>query len=411
MEFAFQLNQLNSIYSNLKENCNLGDKENRIKFLFGVKEELKKVLSSVAPMSKVALICTENTFNRSGLEIYNFIKSTGAKPVNYLISEEDDLSVDNLCGMFNMAEDIRAVIVLDCALSHFAYYFASIQKVPCIVVLNKLFARGLLDSKLIIKNEQTLDVFTADCERYIIIDGEIEYKEQDKINAFSYLVSNMISLVDYRFYSVITRTQPNKKAYSLARTCILNGVSFIKNSLSDEELLFNILCLELANYFTDGKLITFSSPSIAEFLLNGKMCVDGVAMLFASSVIASAYKEWTKQEKAQEDFAPEYGNRAKELNNLCGVSIEEVLKNYKAERNRFVARKAQIKELKLKLKEEVVSIERVLTLACEFLHKKGAKTEYDVDKFYKSIKLSGDLPFSINGMSLIRDEGVIKEKE
>jgi hypothetical protein len=141
------------------------------------------------------------------------------------------------------------------------------------------------------------------------------------------------------------------------------------------------------------------------------MCVDGVAMLFASSVIASAYKEWTKQEKAQEDFAPEYGNRAKELNNLCGVWIEEVLKNYKAERNRFVARKAQIKELKLKLKEEVVSIERVLTLACEFLHKKVVKKEYDVDKFYKSIKLSGDLPFSINGMSLIRDEGVIKEKE
>ncbi len=412
MDFTFQLNQLNLEYAKLKESSNLVDKYNRIKFLFGLKEEkLKEVLSSVAPMAKIALVCTEETFNCKGLQIYNYIKTLGAKPVNFLIAEEDDLSVDNLCGMFNMAEDVRAVIVLDPSLSHFAYYFSSIQKVPCIVLLNNLCVRGLLDKKLLIKNEQTLDLFTADCERYVIIDQETEYTDEDRLNAFSYLVSAMISLVDYRVYGVVTRSQPNKHAYALARTSILNGISFIKDNLKDEELLLNVLCLELSNCFTDGKLITFSSPSVAEYLLKGKIGVDGMAMLFASSVIASTYKEWAKQEKTQEDFAPEYGNRAKELNKICGVSLEEVLKNYKIERNKFVARKVQIKELKLKIKDEISSLERVLALASEFLHKKVAKIEYDVEKFYKAIKLSGDLPFSLNGMSLIRDEGVIKEKE
>lgn len=410
MDFTVIASRLNAVLEQLKTDASLKEKAQKVNFLHGSAPQVTAdVLEKITPFARVAVVAPDGKNEGLWIKLTGEMRKRGLKPVSVLFPSDFSLDVDSVCGMFNLAEDVRAAVVFDDNLYSAAYYFAAVKGLPCIAVVNDLCAKGVLQNPVFIKNSDRLETFAVDIPRYIVLE-EQEVADKNQAKAFAHLCSALVGLADYRFNNTVTREAPIKAAYDLLRTAVLGGFTIIKDKTGiNEKLIFNRMLSEIADYLTDGKLVTLSAPSISEYIFSGKFNGDCGAALASACVIAEAYKSYVSNDCEELVFAPDYTERAKALNELIGINETEILKNYRIQSNKKVARKVKINELRQKLSQEITYFPTILAGALDEYKNLGGQTVIDTKKLSTAVKLSGDLPFYINGMSLLRETGYIKE--
>ena len=146
------------------------EKENSV--IFYNDSQLKNVLLNVAPYLKVAIFSCKTTFLKSGRQVIENIKKFGNKVVNYIVPDDFSFSVSSACGAFNLAEDVRAVIVLDVCLFELANYFATIRGID--VIFASEFNVRAFESSIDVINGDNIDTFKLNTNRHIILD-RIDY--------------------------------------------------------------------------------------------------------------------------------------------------------------------------------------------------------------------------------------------
>ncbi|MBE7061765.1 MAG: hypothetical protein E7382_04430 [Clostridiales bacterium] len=404
--FSQIIAQLNSLINE----CLNGEKQSEQTLFFGdALTSSVNLCTKIAPQGKVLLITTAKTFDDKGKQLADALVAVGNKPVTIVMEEDFSLSVDKVCGTFNAPEDVRAVVCVDYSLFDTALYFSAIRNLPLVQTLFVFNPKRLLSKTLLVKNGEDVDEFLVNVKRYVVIDEGALNDDTIKARLFAYASSKIVSLTDYRVMGTVMREPLNVKAFNLARKALLDTFKVLAGAhLRKEELFYNAMVLEIADAMTDDKLLSFSTPSLAEFIYYGKFKGDsGVELLTACSVL-ECYKTYFSGDYDHVVIPTEYSKRAKLLCESCGFLEESILNAYKKQGNRFAMRKVKIAKLKNQL---LVETEKVNKLAGKLIDKYvelGGNKDYDLDKLSLAINLSGDTPLSINTMSLIREEGLIQ---
>ena len=406
MSFSEKVTQLNNL---IKTNL-FKKKYKESEIFFGEKIAISvELCSHLAPLGKVLVLSSSKTFESFGKDLLDKLIAQGNKPISIIEKEDFVLSVDNVCGTFSAPEDVRAVIVLDYYLFDTAKYFSAIRNIPLIQVVIEFIPKRVLAKTLLVKNGEDIDVFFADVKNYIVVDEDCFSGETVRANTFATIVSKIVALTDYRVMGTVMRQPLNVNAYNIARQAVLDTFKCVgENQISDADILYNAFLLEIADALTDGKLLSFSAPSLTDLIYNGYFAGDGGVELLCASSVLDCYKALFSGFDSKTSIPTAYIDRAKSLSDACGFLEENVLLTFKMQGNRFAMRKAKINQLKGTLCEETKKLAKFSNKIVDKYIALGGKTDYDINKLWLSISLSGDTPLSINTMSLVREEGIIK---
>lgn len=371
--------------------------------------KIKELHTTHAPSGKVAIIASKESFSKDGLALINVIRSSGGQAVNVVVDKDIDFSTDEVCGLFRLAEDVRLAIVLDYQLFDLAAYFATIRNIPLIQVVREFSAKGLLAKRVYIKNGKGVDSFGVSAPRHVIFSGDVMASEQTVANVYAYCASKIVALFDYRISGVIKGGTPNKEAYHLARSSVLGALDLdIKDANFKQKLLSFAVKLEIADNMADGKLINLSAPSIAEFIAFGRFGASPLAELTGACIALELYEKCFNGKTEKVVLPTNYLERASELSRLIPIDEKELLKNFKTQTTLLNFKRNKIELLKESMRNDLSSTARLAPKIMDTYLKLGGKGDIDTAMLSKAVKLSGDTSLSLNGMSLVREEGLLE---
>ena len=396
--------KLNSIYNELSSNC--ANPSLKVDFWSGESiSVLSLVAKKILPFSKVAVLYSKASYTECGLLLSEKLKQNGNSVIHVVLPDNFTNSVESYSDIFNLPEDVRLIIAIDSKFFSLAKYFASLRQIDCALAVNNLNCFGVLSPSLTLRNGNSLDEVKISANLHIIFDyKKIEQSKDCYKDAYAFLVSHALALVDLRFNALILGEKINSSAYSLASKSIVTAYSLFTNKRED---FYNILTeslfsLELANLFADNKLYqSFSSKFVAD---NLKMSSYAENLLTASCLIAKLYGLYFSDKYNKILTYPDYVTRAEFIANTLSVThayaLEKLLSNCNIINQLSYSQLSSVK----KLSKDVISFIECSSNMKSTFTALGGNTESQLQSFSALIKHSGDL--ELNGMTLLRESGI-----
>jgi len=404
LEVATRLNQLNNV--NL-DAYGVNTDPIRTRFYGGVYvENLQKILSEYAPYGRVAFVDREKNYLKFAKPLSEVVKGAGGRFIGMEVNPDKELSVDKIGALFNLPEDTRLVIITDRELHSYASYFCAVREIPLVVIPQETDISYIPTSVLYLKNGEKLDRVQIDVERIVLIDSNLIDCERIA-GTYSFVISKLSSLVDYRLYSAISGVKPNKYSYDTAKRAIILAYN-IMNTPSFKranKLLEASYYLGYANALTKGALYDFSSETVTAKLY-GK--VGGYISLLISLKVLGVYDlAFYGGKKLLQ--VPDYNARAEEFSSLYNLPNSQVVDGLLAQLKVLKKGKSK-KTLAIRaLKSEIKSNLKLQSVILDTFSVLGGKTEpVDKCKLATALKHGGDAPFFLNGLSVAREQGVLE---
>lgn len=360
-----------------------------------------KVVCDVAPFGKVAAIYSKTTFADIGKDVSARLKRAGVKPINFIMPENTVLNLSSVFDIICVPDDVRAVLVFDRKLIDIASYIATLFKIPVIFTLNAINTDGVLYAKVPFfwgGNNAETDFFPVDCAYHIIISDTAE-KNGDKAEQYISVFSKYTALVDYRVKLALSGGNP----YEFARDIILNAVKLADFSPDACTLIMSGLKIELACLAAGGD-ITFNSADYAFKRLIGFKEEKGLRYSLIKKLTA-LYLLCTIENDMPFDI-PDYNKRAKELADITNSDDGAFLKGFLEQ---LAALKGKdLLSLKAELKDDIIALADAFKGAEQNYIKLGGNTGADFSPYIKALKLCGDLPNTVNFMTVLRESGYLE---
>lgn len=346
-------------------------------------DEKAKTISKIAPYSKV-LFLTIKKENEQKIKLINACKILGLKIITVYLESNFSFSVDNVCELFNMPEDVRIIMTDECTLIDTVKYVSKIKNVPSIFMLDHI-VNGMFCHKVFIRNGCGVDVFCADGYQYFILNNQI-----DAVSLYRTAMFYPICLIDILARSKIINATYNKLFFDLKRTIIKLVQSLLLGD-NDNALTF-ILHIERI-FSKKQELLNQSSAFIAKTILGGYDSDTFTSLLnYTAKYYFGAFS--TKSINCDD-----YAVRAKDLSFIANVKPLTALK--------WIKRQLEILDCKTfnidDIKHEVKSIYSLfLKLVKEYKRLGGViKEPTYIEK--RAIELSGDTMFGLNFFTLYRE--------
>lgn len=360
-----------------------------------------KVVSDIAPFGKIAAVYSKTTFMNIGKDISERLKRAGIKPINFIMPENTVLNLSSVFDIICVPDDVRAVLVFDCELMDIAAYIATLFKIPVIFTLNSINTDGVLCAKVPFfwgGNNSETDFFPVDCAYHIII-GDGALKHGDKAEQYIGVFSRLAALVDYRAKRLIS----GGNSYECARDIILNAVKIANFSSDACSLIMSGLKIELADFAAGGD-IEFNSAEYAFKRIIGFKEEKGLRYLLIKKLTALYLLCATEKDMPFE--VPDYNKRVKELVGITksddGVFLRGVSEQLAAIKGKDFA------AVKSELKGDLISLSDAFNTAEQNYIKLGGNTGADFSPYVKALKLCGDLPNTVNFMTVLRESGFLE---
>ena len=366
---------------------------------------LPLLAKKILPFSKVAILYSKESYNLFANHLTDSLKKNGNPVINVVMDESFKDNLDSYSDIFNLAEDVRLVVALDERFYSVAKYFASLRQIDCVSVVRKLNAYGVLAPEVTLTNLDRLESVNISAKGHILFDyEEIKKDKQSLPNAYAFVVSHTLALVDYRVNATITEKDVNREAYYLASQAIVNAYSLFINKREDffSILIESFFSLEIANIFTNNCVYkSFSANFVA------KTCNQNDyagSLLKVSALLAKIYDLFCSDKYDKILEYPNYITRAEFISNTLKISSAEatkhIVENYKIiEKNPSKA----FKSLK-KIQKDITSFIQCSSIMINTFTVLGGKLKDLDEKDRQAIKHAGDLV--INGMSVVRESGI-----
>ena len=346
-------------------------------------DEKAKTISKIVPYSKV-LFLTLKKENEQKIKLINACKILGLKIITVYLESNFSFSVDNVCELFNMPEDVRAIMTDESTLVDTVKYVSKIKNVPSIFMLDHI-VNGMFCHKVFIRNAQDIDLFCTDNFKCFIFNNQI-----DSVSLYRTAMFYPICLIDILARSKITNATYNKLFFDFKRIIIKLVQSLLLNDNSNA--LRYILHIENMLY-KNQELFYQSSPFITKTILG--RC-DNDSFLSLLNYIA---KHYTTAFAIKNINSEDYAVRAKDLSFIANVKPLTVLKWIKSQLEILDCKTFNIDDIK----HEVKSIYSLfLKLVKEYKRLGGViKEPTYIEK--RAIELSGDTMFGLNFFTLYRE--------
>lgn len=368
-----KLNSISKVYGGQRfsvNNCE--EKSNSVSFY--TENQFEIALRAAAPYLKIALFSCKTTFLKSGRQVIEKIKGANNKVVSYIVPDDFMFSVSSACGAFNLAEDVRAVVVLDTKLFELASYFATIRGIDVIYLAE--FDVRAFESNINVINGDNIDKFKIITNRHVVL------RSVDYAFVYAQLASILFSLIE-RFY----KDDNQRKIININRIKrVLNEADEIEKLI----LLVEICCDNLVNggYFEDGFLYC------AQRLL-------GQPIIGEKALYAIRYLLKCLNGSRQAFFTPDYNALAQSIHKFSAENYNLVVKKIN-EHIKFINENAsEFNEYSKYIIEEAKRLEiDFAEYQKRCFEKSGRKIVLDKrDKF--AIKNAG--AFNINAATVLRE--------
>lgn len=356
---------LETLYNKEKNATSNGNK-----VIFYSKANFDEALKSVAPYLKVALFCKHKTFLSIGKQYVDKLKCLGNKTVCFVVADDFQFTVSSSCGAFNLAEDVRTVIVLDHDLYSFALYFSTIRKISVIFIADCLYPE-IFYAKLYVSNLQTIDNFNLNTERHVVLN------DYDKAKIDLYVIAMQFSLSEF-----------------CAFNCI-NGIVDAKlyEFLEKEKGQTNVISLLKLYYYDlllDGKI--FENSSVREFcLLSNKSLSAQTALILISKVVKDLINNSLK-----EDI--DYNKLSKKIQLITGEKLANVISRLNKNLKIIDEKKTVLLYASKNFINEVMDINKLT---------EGKLTKKTVQKKFNSIYSVCGYSLGINALTLAKEKNFI----
>lgn len=405
-------------YLNVADNLNFvvkGFKEElkfNTKFIQGdLLDSISALSKSLVPYGKIGLIAYNDTFMAIGKELVAKLKELGLKTVAMVFKHGSDDTVKSASQLFNFPEDVRLVISFDSGLYRISAYYANVKGVPVICGLKNFETRGICDRVIFLRNGKTVDKIPVNPERYVIIDEKLFSKENVVSDAYAFIMSKAVALIDYRMKHVNNGTTASQYIFGLLKEAVTETLGLDNYSLEEKNIILikNALLINLANALSNGDLYDASAETVVSRLLfRFKSYIDYGTLLFSAIKILGIYNVYFNCKSSALLNYIDYNERVDLLVNLFGLGENQVLDGIKKQLELVKKGRSRSEGEKFKLKKEVATLYKLtekMSKTFISLGGKGLGTE-DKARFIAALKVCGDTPYGLNTMSLVRESGV-----
>lgn len=384
-------------------NANIVSELNSVAESVGVKDRVffhggdtVRVINSVAPYGKVAVLYAKNTFLASGKEFTAQLKKSGIMPLNFILPEGVALTPKNVFDVIGVPEDVRAIVYSDLILTDIAAYLATIFNIPVICTLKTVETENLIGVRLPFFWGDKTDFFDAHCTYHIVLD--VDFKSGDIAKQYISVLGKLTALTDYRVKLKIRGGTAKKTAYGLIKSAVETVLTL--NESPETALVVAGLKIELANLLSGGEIICNSAEYAFKRLLRFNLNSGAAFSFFDREMRLYAL---CAENSEMPFITPDYNTRATELAAITGSDDGAFLKGL-TEQVAYL-KKADIVRIKSAFNAELKSQESALGMIERQFAAFGGKKCEDFSPYIAAFKLCGDLPDTFNFMTLIRESG------
>lgn len=362
-------------------------------FYFGnTLSSVQKIVFKLIPFGVVIFLCHEKDYLSKIKPVEEALTEKGIKVVVILNP--------TLEKMIDLPENARMIISFSNEFFNIAGRIATEKNLYSLFVIDKFNFDNTLNSYFEVEEGGKRKKVRLDFDRRILLDVEsIIDDEVGCAEEFAFVMSKLISLVDYRIFGIITQTPTNKTAYSIIKSAVEETYSLLSEKREDYllTLIENAIRIRLADAITLGCLYKNSAPDIC-----AKLHGDRNSVLFYAKRIAKIYTLAFSSEFDGVD-APDYLERAETLSKYESSSEVNFSKWLIYQSNLCREKQKEIAIVKELLFSETFNYLNIFDLVEKTYVALGGKKIIPNDDF---IKISGDFFETFNGMTLVRDCGV-----
>lgn len=389
---------LNKVCQNLNEHAKIVGCADAVVFHAG---GAVNIVARIAPYGKAAVIYRKASFSEFGKSFTERLKASGLKALNFIMPDDVRLDFENVFEVIGVPDDVRAIVFFDREISNLAAYIATVLNIPAVCVLRTLNTRGALAPKAWFYGGGLYEPFTVRCVRHIIFDDEF-FSETDKAEQYVNITEKLVALTDYRVRHEIFGGKTAKEAYAQIKKSVLAvfDVGFSENVA--ETLLTEGFKIETADFISGGAIVNNSSLQCFK-RLTGFREKEGLNF----TLLKTALKLYALLGSIQDDpFAvPDYNVRATELAEITGSDDGVFMQGILRQLRYLKTSKTKPARLRSSFSEELNIQEKALSGLEKTYSALGGKTDADFSPYVKAFKLSGDLPGTMNFMTLAREGG------
>ncbi len=399
--FHFLIYYLIKSMKNVKEvisNLNKLSKQNfsaigSTEFYFGnTVLKTQEIANMLIPFGIAVFLCNEKDYKEKVEPVEKALLLKGIK-VRIIFNPRDG-------GDVVIPENARMIISFGNEYFNLAGKIATEKNLYCLFIIDQFNFDDTLNSYFEIYKDNKKSRVRLDFDRRILLDVEkIIDDEKGCAEEFAFVMSKLISLVDYRIFGIITETPTNKKAYSLIKSAVEETYSLLSKIREDYllTLIENAIKVRLADAITLGSFYKNSAPDIC-----AKLHGDRNSSLFYAKRIAKIY---TLAFSSEYDgvASPDYLERAENLSKLESSKETDYSKWLVYQSNLCAEKEKQISVVKEILYTETFNYLKIFDLVEKTYIALGGKKITPNDAF---VKISGDFYETFNGMTLVRDCGI-----
>lgn len=403
MNAVKEISKLNDLVSTSKKTGG------KITFISGdYKTETEKLIKKICPYSKVGLVGFSKTYQSYGKEIVDELKKTGSKTVSLIMPDKYSDSVDYASLLFNFPEDVRLLIVFDRELMRSCTYFSGIRNVPILYIPKDFFFYKSLDDVLFFRNGGKTEKIICRSNKYVLFDENFISCDGLEM-VYAHIVSKIVALFDYKIYKTIKGERANKTVISTALSIIKETIDIMNVKIEERGkfLAINALKIELMNFITGAELFSYSAEVFTGKLLASKSDFYSIELASAIKILAY-YSDFFSAKEAFPVF-PNYNKRVEEVSYVLRLSEKELADAFIKHTDDFFKNKSLYFKTIDSLKDSAKrAFDVVANLKSTYLTLGGK--EYfglDEDQLYDAVRFSGDVPFYFNGMTVLRELGIL----
>lgn len=361
-----------------------------------------KVACDIAPYGKVAAIYAKPYFTEFGKDITQRLKLAGIKPLNFIMPENAVLNLSNVFDVICVPDDVRAVLVFDRELIDLSAYLATLFEIPVIFTLNTVNTDGVLPSKVPFfwgGNAVTTDFFPVNTKYHVII-GENALTFGNKAEQYINIFGKLLALIDYKTKLAIS----GGNTHEVARETISAAANAVDSAFDAETLIMAGLKIELANLSARGEIM-FNSAEYCFNRLIGFKKTDGVRFALIKRLL-SLYVICAENGEMPFDI-PDYNRRAKELSAIT-VSDDGVFLKGLMSQVRTLREYGTLSGVIAELKDQLAALFNAFLAAEKNYAALGGISDADFSPYVYALKLCGDLPDTVNFMTVLREGGFLE---
>ena len=371
---------------------------------------INKVVKEFVPFGKVAFITLEKTHLLYSKQVLSALLGVGSKLISLVMANPPKKTVGDFSKAFNLPEDVRAVITFDRELSAYCTYFCSVRNIPFIYVPQSCFVAESLENRLLIKNGNILDVVKCPTVKHVIVDFDLIEKTDEKSYCYAELMSKNASIIDYKLSLALTGKEISKQALLLLKESIERAFKIFskKPAERDKELLVCGFMSEMAEVLCGGEIsLTSATRILSDFLAENPKDYAGVK-LFCMAKLLGLYSAVFGLKNPMQTL-PNLPLRAEQVSSKTGLDLGyvagQMMEQCKLLNKRL---KKAIKTANSMSKTVDANLSLASGMQSTFIALGGNDKVFtsSLDNLKSNIKIAGDLPHVINGLTYLRLMGV-----